>query len=135
MSWSVTTEKDKVLTEGTYAAVVDDLEKIETAFGERIMWKFYVPDDDVTVVGFSSLSPSLKSKGAKWARAVLGIKEDTFNWGPEELKGKPCTITVDVSEDADGYERNVVEKVKPPRKDAEPKAEAAEEADFDSSPF
>jgi hypothetical protein len=115
VSWSVTTEKDRVLPEGTYRAIVGDLEKIDTSFGERIMWKFHVPAEDVTVVGFSSLSASLKSKGARWARAILGIVEDKFNWGPEELKGRPCTITVDVTEDAEGYERNIVEKVKPPR--------------------
>jgi hypothetical protein len=115
VSWSVTTEKDRILPEGTYRAIVADLEKIDTSFGERIMWKFDVPAEDVTVVGFSSLSASLKSKGARWARAILGIVEDRFNWGPEELKGMPCTITVDVSEDADGYGRNIVEKVKPPR--------------------
>jgi hypothetical protein len=115
VSWSVTTEKDRILPEGNYQAIVADLEKIDTTFGERIMWKFHVPAEDVTVVGFSSLSASLKSKGARWARAILGIVEDKFNWGPEELKGKPCTIKVDVSEDADGYERNIVEKVKPPR--------------------
>ena len=76
---------------------------------------------------FSSLSPSLKSKGARWARAILGIVEDNFNWGPEELKGKPCTITVDMSEDADGYERNIVEKVKPPRGEAKERSGNGEE--------
>ena len=132
MSWSVTTEKDRVLPEGTYQAIVTDLEKIDTAFGERIMWKFHVPAEDITVVGFSSLSPSLKSKGARWARAILGIEEDKFNWGPEELKGKPCTITIDVSEDADGYERNIVEKVKPPRGEVKGRPEDDEdEPDFE----
>lgn len=132
MSWSVTTEKDKVLTEAPYQAIVADLEKVDTPFGQRIMWKFYVPAEDVTVVGFSSLSPNPKSKGAKWARAILGIKEETFKWGPEELKGKPCTIVVDVSEDADGYERNIVEKVKPSRGEVKGRPENGEDDKPDS---
>jgi hypothetical protein len=142
-SWSITAEKDPVLPEDWYQAVVEDLEKIETQlYGERIMWKFYIPAKDSIVVGFCSLSASLKSKGAKWAKTILGIDAAKFNWGPDELKGKPCTVYIGVSEDKDGNERNIVEKVRPPRSshgaegrpNGDPGATDAEES-FKDLPF
>ena len=105
------------------------------------MWKFYVPAEDTVVVGFSSLSASLKSKGAKWAKAILEIDAAKFNWGPDELKGKPCRVYVGISEDKDGDERNVVEKVKPrPPHEAEGKPNGNPDApdgkaDFENLPF
>src|SRR5215217_1631739 len=116
MSWQVSAEQDPILPEGLYETVVQDLEKIETAFGQRVMWSFHIPNEDATVPGFSSLSPSLKAKGAQWARAILGTDDRSFTWGPEELKGKPCLVYVEISADADGNERNLVTKVLPSRK-------------------
>jgi hypothetical protein len=130
LTWNVTTKEDIVLDEGIYAAVVKELKKVETKFGERVLWSFAPAEreDDVTVPGFTSLSPSNKSKAAQWARVVLNIPQDqkTVNWGPEELEGKPCRIYVEVSEDSDGFERNIVAKVLPHKED---------EADFADIPF
>jgi hypothetical protein len=120
LAWNVTTKEDIVLDEGIYAAVVKELKKVETKFGERVLWSFAPAEhEDITVPGFTSLSPSNKSKAAQWARVVLNIPQDqkTVNWGPEELEGKPCRIYVEVSEDSDGFERNIVAKVLPHKED------------------
>jgi hypothetical protein len=129
LTWNVTTKEDIVLDEGIYAAVVKELKKVETKFGERVLWSFAPAEHvDVTVPGFTSLSPSNKAKAAQWARVILNIPQDqkTVNWGPEELEGKPCRIYVEVSEDSDSFERNIVAKVLPPKED---------EADFADIPF
>jgi hypothetical protein len=119
MTWSITTETDRILPEGYYDAVVEDLEKIAATFNgeERAIWKFFIPSEGVTVVGFSSLAKSLKAKGAGWAKNILSPTAEEFTWGPGELRGKPCTVYVEVAEDKNGDERNIVTKVKPPRDD------------------
>ncbi len=134
MSWSVTTQEDKVLPEGIYDAIIKKLEKTETKFGERVLWSFYVPDENTSVVGFASLSPSNRAKGAKWARKVLQTQEKNINWGPEELEDKPCRVYVEVSEDAEGFERNIVTKVLSPNW-SEDNQDGQDEEDFDDVPF
>jgi hypothetical protein len=135
LTWNVTTKEDIVLDEGVvYAAIVKELKKVDTKFGERVLWSFAPTEyEDVTVPGFTSLSPSNKSKAAQWSRVILNIPKEqkTVNWGPEELEGKPCRVYVEVSEDSDGFERNIVAKVLPAK---ETKAEDPD-ADFSSIPF
>jgi hypothetical protein len=131
LSWDVTTREDIVLEDGIYEAVVSELKKVDTQFGERVLWLFHPNgyDEDVRVPGFTSLSPSNKAKAAKWSRIILNIPKDqtTVNWGPNILEGKPCRIYVEVSEDADGFERNIVSKLLPASKATKkrPKAKPA----------
>jgi hypothetical protein len=119
-SFRLEVKAEQVLEEGPYQAVVEHIEKTSRTFGdgekERLFWTFYIPAEDRRVVGFSSLSSSPKAKCTKWAKDILGVKEDNFNWGPEDLKGKSCTVVLGIKEDADGDEKNIVEKVKPPKK-------------------
>ena len=46
---------DKVFDEGTYRAVLENVEEKETKFGELLMWSFRLLDENAEVVGFTSL--------------------------------------------------------------------------------
>jgi hypothetical protein len=73
------------------------------------VWHFQLTDGSLrTIDGSSSLSTSVKSKGGKWAAALIGhAPVDGELIAPE---GKPCTIIVAIKETT-GYE--YVENVAP----------------------
>ena len=60
---------EKVLGDGAYDAKVFNVEQKETKFGDRIMWTFDLPGENIQVVGFTSMSPSTKAK-------TLGVSLD-----------------------------------------------------------
>ena len=63
---------EKVLGDGAYDAKVFNVEQKETKFGDRIMWTFDLPGENIQVVGFTSMSPSTKAKAYEWAEAIMG---------------------------------------------------------------
>jgi hypothetical protein len=122
---------DRVLEEDTYEAVLDNVEEKDTKFGERLMWTFRIPsEDDATVVGFTSMSPSTKAHAYTWAAALMGSIGPKIGWGPEDVIGGKCRVSLGIYEDAQGVEKNKVEKVLR----SKDKAEDPEE-DFDELPF
>ena len=130
MTFRMDVKVDKVLDEGTYEAVLENVELKETKFGERLMWTFAIPAADTTVVGFTSMSPSTKAHAYVWAAAIMGGIDPKQGWGPEDVIGGKCRVTLGVYEDAQGVEKNKVEKVSKSKS----KTEDPEE-DFDSIPF
>src|SRR5215211_5204570 len=111
--------EDKVLEDGAYPAQLDNVERKETKFGDRLMWTFEIPSENTEVVGFTSMSPSTKAKAYQWAAAIVGEIDPKIGWGPEDVIGRSCTVVLDVAEDAQGTEKNKVVKVKPLRKRSE----------------
>jgi hypothetical protein len=118
VSFRMDIKVEKVLEEGLYDAILDDVVDFRQTFDgieqERLRWVFRIPEeDDVTVVGFSSMSPSTKGKAFKWASAINPtINPNTSaNWGPEDLIGRECRVMLEVAEDAQGIEKNRVERV------------------------
>jgi hypothetical protein len=106
---------DVVLEEGAYQAVLENVEEKDTKFGERLMWTFNLPEENVQVVGFTSMSPSTKANAYRWAEAVMGQIDPKVGWGPEDVIGGECVVVLEVTEDAQGVEKNKVVKVKPPK--------------------
>jgi hypothetical protein len=53
---------EKVLEDGAYDARLTNVEQKETKFGDRLMWTFQVNGEKTEVVGFTSMSPSIKAK-------------------------------------------------------------------------
>jgi len=106
---------DEVLEEGSYRAVLENVEEKETKFGERLMWTF-LTDKDVEVVGFTSTSPSSKANAYQWAVAITGQIDPKNGWGPEDVIGGECIVILETAEDAQGFEKNKVVKVKPLQK-------------------
>jgi hypothetical protein len=121
MSFRMSVRVEKVLEEGIYDAVLDNVEDKETKNGARLMWSFRIPsEDDAIVVGWSSLSPSTRAKPYEWATAIMGEIDPKTGWGPEDVIGSKCRVVLDTYEDSQGIEKNGVDKV------LKPKAKASE---------
>lgn len=129
MSFRMEVRVERVLEEGVYDAVLDNVEDKDTKNGERLMWTFRIPsEDDATVTGWSSLSPSTKAKSYNWALAIMGEIDPKVGWGPEDVVGGRCRVVLDTYEDAQGFEKNGVAKVLKPKARAFAEAEAEEES-------
>jgi hypothetical protein len=132
MSFRMDVKVDRVLEDGTYDAVLDNVVDKETKYGERLMWTFRIPsEDDATVVGFTSMSPSTKAHAYSWAAAIMGEIDARIGWGPDDVIGGTCRVSLGTYEDAQGVEKNKVEKVFK----AKPKSEDGEEDEFNDIPF
>ena len=128
MSFRMDVRMEKVLEDGAYDAKVFNVEQKETKFGDRIMWTFDLPGENIQVVGFTSMSPSTNANAYQWAAAIVGEIDPKVGWGPEDLIGGECVVVLEAAEDAQGTKKNKVVKVKPQRK-GEP---AAADPDKDS---
>lgn len=137
----VNPKEEYTFEDGQYPAVVESVEEVETKFGQRLIWKFDTTAEDgnnYEVVGFTSLSPSVKGNLVNWSKAILG--EVTEGFDTDDLTGMPCVVVIEEFEDANGFQKNKVTKVKAPKKGA--KAKSAKTAtddenaeDFESIPF
>ncbi len=116
MSFRMDVKVEKVLEDGAYDARLVNVEQKETKFGDRLMWTFGVGEENIEVVGFTSMSPSTKAKAYMWAAAVMGEIDPKLGWGPEDVIGGECVVVLEITEDAQGAEKNKVVKVKPPRR-------------------
>ena len=116
MSFRMDVKVEKVLEDGAYDARLVNVEQKETKFGDRLMWTFEVDEENTEVVGFTSMSPSTKTKAYQWAVAIAGELDPKLGWGPEDLIGGECVVVLEAAEDAQGTEKNKVVKVKPQRK-------------------
>jgi hypothetical protein len=112
MTFHMDVKVEKVLEEGVYDAILENVVDKDTKNGERLMWMFRIPDqDDAEVIGWSSLSPSTKAKAYQWATALVGEIDPKVGWGPEDVIGNPCRVVLSVYEDSQGFEKNGVDKV------------------------
>jgi hypothetical protein len=88
MAFRMSVRVEKVLEEGIYDAVLDNVEEKDTKNGERLMWWFRIPsEDDAIVVGWSTLSPSTRAKAYQWAAAIMGEIDPRIGWGLEDVIG------------------------------------------------
>jgi hypothetical protein len=129
LSFRMDVRMEKVLEDGAYDAKVFNVEQKETKFGNRIMWTFDLPGENIQVVGFTSMSPSTNAKAYQWAEAIMGEIDPKVGWGPENLIGGECVVVLEAAEDAQGTKKNKVVKVKPPTKGKAAAADAARESE------
>jgi hypothetical protein len=116
MAFHMDVKVEKVLEEGVYDAVLENVVDKDTKNGERLMWTFRIPDeDDAEVIGWSSLSPSTKAKAYQWAAALMGEIDPKTGWGAEDVNGKECRVVLSVYEDVQGFAKNGVDKVLKPK--------------------
>jgi hypothetical protein len=117
MSFHMPVRVDAVFHEGYYKAVLVNVEEKETKFGLRLMWTFrLVEKDDAEVVGFTSMSPSSRANAYQWARAIMCEINPKTGWGSQDVIGGECIVILETAEDAQGFEKNKVVKVKPLQK-------------------
>jgi hypothetical protein len=124
----------EVLAAGVYAATLDRLEQMETAFGQRLAWRFVVPGAGADgaafeLTGWSGLKTHKSTKAGDWIEAITGRrlgKGEALR--VEDLVGRSVQLVVKVDE-ASGFNR--VEDVLPPARAAQapaptdPETEAA----------
>ena len=113
MSFRMNVKVEKILEEKPYRAVLVNVEEKETTHGRRLMWTFRVVDENVEVVGFTSMSPSSRAKAYQWARALMGEIDPRVGWGPEDVVDRECVVVLKVGEDAQGFQKNKVVDVRP----------------------
>lgn len=104
---------DKILEEKPYRAVLVNVEEKETKHGRRLMWTFRIVEENVEVVGFTSMSPSSRANAYRWARALMGEIDPRVGWGPEDVTDRECVVILKVGEDAQGFQKNKVVDVRP----------------------
>ena len=113
MSFRMDVRIDKILEESTYRAVLVKVEEKETKHGRRLMWTFRIVEENVEVVGFTSMSPSSRANAYRWARALMGEIDPRVGWGPEDVVDRECIVALKVGEDAQGFQKNKVFDVRP----------------------
>ena len=113
MSFRMNVKVEKILEEKPYRAVLVNVEEKETTHGRRLMWTFRTVDENVEVVGFTSMSPSSRAKAYQWARALMGEIDPRVGWGPEDVVDRECVVVLKVGEDAQGFQKNKVVDVRP----------------------
>jgi hypothetical protein len=113
MSFHMNVRVDRVFEEGSYRATLDNVEPKDTKFGERLMWTFRLSEENAEVVGFTSMSPSTKANAYRWAEAIMGDIDPKMGWEPEDVIGGECIVVLEITEDAQGVQKNKVVKVKP----------------------
>ncbi len=133
---------DEVFEDGTYPAVLKNVEEKDTKFGERLMWTFRLIEKNTEVVGFTSMSPSSRANAYQWAAAIMGEIDPKAGWGPEDVIDGRCTVVLEVAQDAQGVEKNKVVGVRPPRiaearpgGGGTPRDGRSEDEDFDGIPL
>lgn len=111
MTATFTASTYEAIPEGIYGAQLVSIEKLPSeAFGEFLKWSFNLRLSDGSVgeiSGASSTATGPKSKGYKWATALLG--HAPVAGAAEELAGRTCQLHIIVNED--GFNR--IEAVMP----------------------
>jgi hypothetical protein len=116
MALTITVQSTEPIPTGEYTVELSAIELVDTQYGKQLRWTFVVPDHKRTLVAYSSLSSSPKSKCIRWASALLnraiavGEQVDL-----QSLVGKTATASVVRKRKEDGTEYNSIDDLLPPR--------------------
>src|ERR687897_194763 len=103
MTWKIEVRKDDPPPPGWYEAECRKVEDVDTAFGMRLRWMYWLPKIGIEVSGWTSMSPSTKARAYQWAEVLNGGPIDPkTGWGPETVEGKRCTVKVEAYKDSKG---------------------------------
>jgi hypothetical protein len=114
MAWRMDIRKDEPVPPGWYEAecrrVVED---VDTPFGLRLRWIFWLRKIGAEVSGWTSMSPSTKARAYQWAEVMNGSPIDPKDgWGPETVEEKCCWVKVENYKDSKGQLRAKVTEIK-----------------------
>ena len=114
MTWKMEVRKDEPVPPGWYEAECRRVEDMDTAFGMRLRWAFWLAKIGAEVSGWTSMSPSTKARAYQWAEVLNGGAIDpTAGWGPETVEGKRCWVKVEAYKDSKGEPRTKVTEIRP----------------------
>lgn len=110
----IAVNNDQPLDDGSYEATLEGIEQKDTRYGsDRLMWRFLVDEHNTEVVGWTSCSPSKRSKAYEWATTLNPTLASQRSWGPEDVIGRDCILVVEIVDGEDGRIKNKILKVKP----------------------
>jgi hypothetical protein len=125
MTWKMEVRKDHPAPPGWHEAECRKVEDVDTAFGMRLRWMYWLLKMGAEVSGWTSMSPSTNARAYQWAEVLNGGPIDPKSgWGPGTVEGKRCMVKVENYKDSKGQLRSKVTEIKPINNDPE------EEADF-----
>ncbi len=125
MTWTMEVRKDDPAPPGWHEAQCRKVEDVDTTFGMRLRWMYWLPKMGAEVSGWTSMSPSTNARAYQWAEVLNGGPIDPkAGWGPETVEGKRCMVKVEAYKDSKGETRTKVTEIKPIKKNPE------EETDF-----
>jgi hypothetical protein len=114
MTWKMEVRKDEPQPPGWYQAVCRKVEDVDTTYGIRLRWMYWLPKISAEVSGWTSMSPSTKARAYGWAEVLNGGPIDpAVGWGPETVEGKGCWVKVEEYKDSKGELRTKVTEIKP----------------------
>jgi hypothetical protein len=124
MGWKMEIRKDEPVPPGWYEAQCRKVEDVDTPFGIRLRWIFWLLKIGVEVSGWTSMSPSTKARAYQWAEILNGGPIDPKDgWGPETVEGNRGWVKVEAYKDSKGQMRAKVTEINPI--DENPEQEAA----------
>jgi len=116
MALTLTVQSNEPMPTGEYTVELTAIELVDTQYGKQLKWTFLVPEHKRTLVAYSSLSSSPKSKCVRWASALLnrpisvGEQVDL-----QSLVGKTAIASVVRKRKDDGTEYNTIDDLLPQR--------------------
>ena len=114
MTWKMNVRKDEPVPPGWYEAQCRKVEDLETAFGTRLRWIFWLPKIGAETPGWTSMSPSTQARAYQWAEKLNGGPiSPNEGWGPETVEGKSCWVKVEAYKDSKGQTRTKVTEIAP----------------------
>ena len=113
MTWKMEVRKDEPIPPGWHEGVCRKVEDVDTTFGIRLQWRYWLPKIGAEVSGWTSMSPSTKARAYGWAEVLNGGPIDPkVGWGPETVEGKHCMVKVEEYKDTKGELRTKVTEIK-----------------------
>ena len=114
MTWTMEVRKDDPAPPGWHEAQCRKVEDVDTTFGMRLHWTYWLPKIGTEVSGWTSMSPSTKARAYQWAEVLNGGPIDPKSgWGPETVEDKRCWVKVENYKDSKGQLRSKVTEIKP----------------------
>ncbi len=113
MTWKMEVRKDDPAPPGWHEAECRKVEDVDTTYGMRLRWTFWLSELGVEVTGWTSMSPSTRARAYEWAEVLNGGAIDpATGWGPNTVEGKHCNVKVEAYEDSKGETRTKVTEIK-----------------------
>jgi hypothetical protein len=113
VTWKMAVRKDDPAPPGWHEAECRKVEDVDTTFGTRLHWMYWLPKIGAEVSGWTSMSPSTKARAYQWAEVLNGGPIDPkVGWGPETVEGKRCLVKVEEYRDSKGELRTKVAEIK-----------------------
>ena len=112
MTWKMEVGKDELAPPGWHEAECRKVEDVDTTYGMRLRWMFWLTKIGIEASGWTSMSPSTKARAYQWAEVLNGGPIDPkVGWGPETVEGKRCWVKVEAYKDSKGELRTKVPEI------------------------